>query len=183
MFSTLWQVFSFLLLFGLVLILTYVTTRLLGGRLGASAGPGRVMRVLEVLPVGRERSLLLVEVAGRFLLIGAGADAFTLLAELDDPRDLAVVAEAVARKPMPVGLPAAIEPFRQVLGRVLDRPAPFGNARPGDPLQSGEPDATAPTETGVQTATQPHGPAVQRLATSLERLRRLSGRQGGSGQP
>lgn len=175
--DTVWQVFSFLFLFGLVVGLAYATTRWLGGRLGGAGAPGRLMRVVEVLAVGRDRQLLLVEVAGRFLLIGAGARGFTLLAELDHPSEVARIAAVAAPGP-PVGLPAAVEPFRQVLARLLPRGA--GAPSAGDKSSDPPVGDRGSNPTAVDRGSQ----ARERLSASLERLRRLGNQQdGGSGQP
>ena len=75
-----------LLALGAVCILAWVVLRW-SARRGLGLGRGRV-RVLERVPLDGRRSLYLVEVAGRVLLIGAGeGGAPTTLAELD-PDDL-----------------------------------------------------------------------------------------------
>lgn len=54
--------------------------KLLGPRRGPS---GRGMRVLNKLPLDARRSLYVVEVGGRCLLVGAGDGPLTLLTEVD----------------------------------------------------------------------------------------------------
>ncbi|MFO7265455.1 MAG: flagellar biosynthetic protein FliO [Limnochordales bacterium] len=70
------------LVFALLLAAAYAVRRWAG-----SAGPGRLargrVRIVEAVPVGPQRLLLLVEVEGRRLLIGATPQSFTLLAQLD----------------------------------------------------------------------------------------------------
>ena len=82
------EVFSLLgILLVLVLVLagSYLFTRWagkgLGGRLGAFSGNGR-MRVLERLAVGRDQSLLVVQIASRYFVVGSSPSGFSLLAEL-----------------------------------------------------------------------------------------------------
>lgn len=76
-----------LFLFGLVLCLAYFTSRFFGRR-SLAVWRGRHMRVIESLPVGRDRSLLLVECAGRVFVVGAGQN-LTLLFTITDPDEAA----------------------------------------------------------------------------------------------
>lgn len=114
------QVAGLVLAFGLVIGLAWAAARLLGGR-WAGQGPGRLLRVLATLPLGRDRSLLLVEVAGQVYLLGAGAGGVRLVARIRDP----VV-------PAPLhsgGGPGSGEPFAQLFRRLLSGqpfPAPPG---------------------------------------------------------
>jgi flagellar protein FliO/FliZ len=77
-----------LLVLLLVLAASYLVTRWAGqmgqgGRfsIGAPAGGGR-LRVLERLAVGRDQSLLVVQSAKRYFLIGSSPSGFSLVAEL-----------------------------------------------------------------------------------------------------
>lgn len=63
-----------------VLILAYWCSRAVGRHWGQT-GTERRLRVLEQVPCGREMRLLLVEWAGKQLLIGAAPSGMTLLAE------------------------------------------------------------------------------------------------------
>ena len=56
---------------------------LAGGSFGP-AGRERRMRVVERLAVGRDQTLLVVELAGRYLLLGSSPSGFSLLAELTE---------------------------------------------------------------------------------------------------
>lgn len=96
--------------FALVLGLAWAATRLLGGRLTAAVG-SRLLRPLAALSLGRDRNLLLVEVAGKVYLVGAAPGSVRLLARIDDPAVLATV--------RPGGGGSAGEPFQQLLQRVL----------------------------------------------------------------
>ncbi|MCG0237983.1 MAG: flagellar biosynthetic protein FliO [Firmicutes bacterium] len=113
----------YLLLFGLVVSLAYLVPRLLGQGFGGVAR-GRRIRVVEVLPVGRDRALILVEVAGQYLLIGSGPQGLTCLATFADP-------DAIARLeaepgpgspgPGPGGRSPGTDPFRRVLERFFQK--------------------------------------------------------------
>ena len=74
-----------LLVLLLVLAGCYLFTRWagvgLGGRLGLTPSGGR-LRVLERLTTGRDQSLLVVQSAKRYFLIGSSPSGFSLVAEL-----------------------------------------------------------------------------------------------------
>jgi len=78
-------------LLGIVLALLLVLggcwlfTRWAGTGLGRGlAGRSTRMQVVERLPVGRDQALLVVRVAGRYLLLGSSPNGFSLLAELTE---------------------------------------------------------------------------------------------------
>lgn len=115
--AVLWQTLNFLIGFTLVVALAYWTARYLGGQWGFRAR-GRWLRVVEALPLGRDRAVLLVDVAGRILLVGVGPHGFQVLLHLDDPAAVAQI-RAMAPPHAPAEGPGA--PFRQVLARLLGR--------------------------------------------------------------
>ena len=78
-------------LLGIILVLLlvlggcYLFTRWAGT--GLALGPGRGsarMQVVERLPVGRDQALLVVRLAGRYLLLGSSPAGVSLLAELTE---------------------------------------------------------------------------------------------------
>src|SRR3954469_19010138 len=78
---------------GLVCLVAWAALRLLAGR-GAGAGTraGSVVRVIGRCPLEPRRTIYVVVVAGRHLLLGLGEGPITVLAELDGdqlpkPRD------------------------------------------------------------------------------------------------
>lgn len=167
------QLVGFLFLFGLVVGLAYLTSRFLGGRLGWSGASGRIMRVIEAAPLGRDRSVVLIEVAGRYYLVGASQGSVSLLAAVEDGE---AVAQIRAATPPPASLPgldrlAGIRlpgmgrwlagwsggsnpvghPFKAVLDQAFHRQAPA--AAPAPPQEHPEPD---------------------RLVDSIERLRQVA---------
>jgi flagellar biogenesis protein FliO len=83
--ATLLQLVKAVFLFVLVIGMAYVTTRFVGSRLGGVQARGRHLRVIEQVVIGRDRSLLLVEVAGKVYLVGAAADSIRLLTTIRDP--------------------------------------------------------------------------------------------------
>lgn len=79
--SFLWLIVCVVLIVGLA----YWFTRYVAGRGAFGALPGgRRMEVLDRLALGRDQSVILARVGGRYLLLGAGTAGVTLLAELTE---------------------------------------------------------------------------------------------------
>lgn len=62
----------------------YVAGRGMGGRAISLDGRNGNIRLLERVPMGREQSLVVVEVGGAYLLLGVTAAGITLLHELNE---------------------------------------------------------------------------------------------------
>lgn len=139
------------LLFGLVLGLAWLSTRMLGYRMGL-ASRGRMIRVLENVPAGRDRSIMLLEVGGRIYLVGSTSDRISLLEAIDDPAMIErVMAQAPLEQPNPLDtvIPAS---FREVLAKVR---------------LPGRPQAEAPVSPADAEGSE------ARLKQQLDRLRKL----------
>ena len=80
--STLAYLLSLLAVFAVVVVMAYFTAKFIGGRFNArmSTGGGRV---LENLPLAPNRSVCIVEMAGRVFLLGVGEN-ITVLDEITD---------------------------------------------------------------------------------------------------
>lgn len=143
------------LLFGLVLGLAWLSTRLLGYRMGL-ATRGRMVRVLENVPAGRDRSIMLLEVGGRIYLVGSTSDRISLIDAIDEPEVIErVMAQVPPEQPNPLDtvIPAS---FRDVLAKVRlpGRAQAEASANPG----------AAPADAAA---------SEERLKQQLERLRQL----------
>ena len=81
--STLAYLLSLVAVFAVVVVMAYFTAKFIGGRFNArmSTGGGRV---LENLPLGPNRSVCIVEMAGRVFLLGVAEGSITLLSEITD---------------------------------------------------------------------------------------------------
>ena len=82
--STLAYLFSMLVVFAFVLILAYFAARFIGGRFNAARMSASGGRVLENLPLGPNRSVCTVEIAGRVFLLGVTDHSINLLSEITD---------------------------------------------------------------------------------------------------
>lgn len=74
----------FLLASLLVIALTYAAVRLVG-KWQVTATRGRRLRVLEGVPLGRDRSLLLVAVGKELLVVGSSPQGVQLVYQITDP--------------------------------------------------------------------------------------------------
>nr|WP_092068305.1 flagellar biosynthetic protein FliO [Dendrosporobacter quercicolus]NSL47049.1 flagellar biosynthetic protein FliO [Dendrosporobacter quercicolus DSM 1736]SDL74038.1 flagellar protein FliO/FliZ [Dendrosporobacter quercicolus] len=85
--STLAYVLSLIATFAAVLGFAYFTSRLLGQKLGnLSTGPSS--KILTTLPLGNNRGVYVVEVAGKFLVLGVTDHGITLLQEIVDEAEI-----------------------------------------------------------------------------------------------
>lgn len=87
------QLIEIIFLFGLVLVLAYLSTRFLGRRL-TNFGSSRQMRLLDQLPLGSNRSVFLLEVKGRVFLVGSAEGGISLLSIFDDPETARAIIES-----------------------------------------------------------------------------------------
>jgi flagellar biogenesis protein FliO len=78
------QVFYFLVVFGIVIGLTYLVTRALAKR-SKVARQSTYFRVIDELPLGMGRSVVLLDCVDRILIIGAGERALSTLGQIDEP--------------------------------------------------------------------------------------------------
>lgn len=67
----------------IVLLLAWLALKFLAGRMGSIGFSGRNIKIHETMPLGYRRSLHVVEVGGKVLLIGSTEGGIALLAELD----------------------------------------------------------------------------------------------------
>ena len=90
--STLAYLLSLVAVFAFVVILAYFAARFIGGRFNAarSSGGGRV---LENLPLGPNRSVCVVKIAGRVFLLGVTENNITLLSEITDDEEIETLQE------------------------------------------------------------------------------------------
>jgi flagellar biosynthetic protein FliO len=90
------SILMILALFIGVLFLAYYTTRLVGKRFTLGGPSGGQIKVLDRLPVGQDKALLIVQVAGKTLLIGVAPHGMATLCELDPDRleEIPLAAEA-----------------------------------------------------------------------------------------
>ena len=82
--STLAYLFSLFAVFAVVLVMAYFAARFIGGRFNAARMAAGGGRILEHLPLGPNRSVCTVEIAGRVFLLGVTDHNISLLGEITD---------------------------------------------------------------------------------------------------
>ena len=82
--STLAYLFSLCAVFAVVLVMAYFAARFVGGRFNAARMSASGGRILENLPLGPNRSVCTVEMAGRVFLLGVTEHNINLLGEITD---------------------------------------------------------------------------------------------------
>jgi len=92
----LWMLLQTLLVLVFVCALAFVVIRLLPRQAGLGAA-GSMLRIVDRLPLDQRRSLYVVKVAGRWLLVGSSEGGVQLISELD-PEIAEQEAERVARE-------------------------------------------------------------------------------------
>lgn len=127
---TAWDVLSVLgtlVGFVLLLVLAWWAVRLLGKGYGYGAGgsASRSLQVLDRMPLGGEKQLLVVKAAGRVLLLGVTAHHVEVLCELDE-----------SQLPPPAETPGS-SPFLAAFRQALDQKKGRGNRDEDGPAQGG----------------------------------------------
>lgn len=82
--STISYLFTLVLTFALVIGLAYFTSRFLGQKMGRFTSAGD-HRIVVNLPLGPNRAVQIVEIAGKYLVLGVTDHNITLLQEINDP--------------------------------------------------------------------------------------------------
>ena len=124
--STLAYIISLLIVFAFVVVMAYFASRFLSGRfcntVSASGG-----RILDHLPLGPNRSVCVVELAGRFLMLGVCEGGISLLGEITDPREI----EQLQRKAVlnPIGDTAFSDQLNSIQQLVKRVPSFIKDAR------------------------------------------------------
>ncbi|MGI6597720.1 MAG: FliO/MopB family protein [bacterium] len=75
-----------------VLFLLFLLGRILSGRLGLPAGSARYLSVLDSLPLGSGKGLIIIQVGKKHYLLGIGGERIDMLTELEET-DLVASAE------------------------------------------------------------------------------------------
>lgn len=101
-----------LVLIVLILVLTYFASRWYARRMGVSGG-GRLVKILDRTSLGQSSSLIVVQVAEKYFLIGVSEKNMQMLCELED------FAQYIDGHP-PADSPAAS--FKDLLNGLMNRP-------------------------------------------------------------
>lgn len=81
LFSVFLKVLYFLIIFGIIILLAYYTTKVVGKRVSVNAG--RYMRIIDTLYMGGDRNLIIVKVKDEYLLMSGSNRGMEFIKELD----------------------------------------------------------------------------------------------------
>src|SRR5918999_4377936 len=93
--SVIWMFIQTILALGFVCLLAYVALRVVLPRLNLATGGKSMVNVVDRTPLDQRRSLFVIEVTGRWLLIAVSEGGVQLISELD--ADKAAEASAILR--------------------------------------------------------------------------------------
>jgi flagellar protein FliO/FliZ len=93
--SLLWTFLQTIVALGFVCLLAYVLLRYVLPRVNVASNSKSIVRVVDRVPIDQKRSLYVVEVTGRWLLLGSSETGMNLISELDAEK---AQAEVAARK-------------------------------------------------------------------------------------
>lgn len=96
-YSILGEAVRVLVILLLLIPVAYLVTRAYGVRM-RKTGLGRAMQVLEVAHLGAGRSLFLVQVGRRLLVIGMTAHSVSLVAEISEPDEVAALIQRTGKR-------------------------------------------------------------------------------------
>lgn len=94
--SFLQMALALLVVVGLILVVYYAATRLVKA-VPSFGQAGRLIRVLEVRPLGPRRALVLVEVGGEYLLLASTDNQLALVKKINMLEEIEVLEEKAAR--------------------------------------------------------------------------------------
>ncbi len=106
------QVFYFLVVFAVVIGLTYLVTRALASRTRFSRQSAH-LRVIDELPLGSGRSVLLLDCVDRVLIVGVAERSLSAMGQIDEP----TLVEQLRSTPEPDA--PGLTDFRDLLQRAL----------------------------------------------------------------
>ena len=100
--STLAYLVSLVAVFAFVVVMAYFASKFLSGKFGRSIS-GTGGKMLEHLPLGPNKSVCIVEIGGRILLLGVTDQQITMLGEITDQQEIERLRRQVLVQPVESG--------------------------------------------------------------------------------
>ena len=131
--GTIAYVFSLILLFIGVIFLAYLTSRFLAVKMGGM-GHGAGSAIHPTLALGPNRNIHLVEMAGRFFVVGATEHSIQMLFEIDSPEQIAKIRETTqtVSPSFETALGGQISALKQIRDRFPGMFSPLGGTQKND---------------------------------------------------
>ena len=118
--SFLWMLLQTIFALALVCGLAYVIFRVILPRLGTSYGSNNMVRVVDRIGLEARKSLYVVEVAGKWMLVASSESGVQLIAELDAESARLAEEEILKNRQLPVNA-AFGKSFADKLNEVISR--------------------------------------------------------------
>lgn len=87
-----WSMFATVVIVAFIIYLSYLASKYLGRGIAKSSS-SRYMRLLDQIALGQERYIAIVQVSGKYLLVGITAGQVNILSELNDEELFPLVPE------------------------------------------------------------------------------------------
>ena len=87
-----WRVIATFIAVALIIYLSYVASKYIGGSLKRSSS-SRYMRLLDQVTLGQDRHIAIVQVGAKYMLVGVTAGQVSFLSELRDEELISLSAE------------------------------------------------------------------------------------------
>jgi flagellar protein FliO/FliZ len=104
---------SLAVVIGIIYLLYYISNRWFKGIGGGKADPGHI-RVVETRYLAPKKSLMIIEVAGEYLLLDNGSEGMRLIKKLENGNEFAAYNNAVPHQPIP-------EVFRKKIDSMMEK--------------------------------------------------------------
>jgi len=121
----LWMLVQTIFALGLVIGLAYLIFRVILPRLAVSYGSNNMVRVVDRIGLEARKSLYVIEVAGKFMLVASSESGVQLIAELDADSARAAEEEIAKNRQLPANA-AFGKSFADRLNDVISRNKPGG---------------------------------------------------------
>lgn len=107
-----WRVIATFIIVAFIIYLSYLASKYLGKGMGRS-GASRYMRMIDQLALGQDRHIAVIQVGGKYLLVGVTAGQISILSEVEDEELFPLAPEEEGEGAEPLD-------FRKMLGKLND---------------------------------------------------------------
>lgn len=77
------SILSAIIIFIIILYLAYITTKLLGKRYGRTGTAGKNLKIIESMPAGPDKYIMIVKAADKYILVGTGKEHIDYICDID----------------------------------------------------------------------------------------------------
>lgn len=107
-----WRIFATFVIVACIIYLSYLASKYLGRGMSKSTN-SRYMRLIDQITLGQDRHIAVIQVGGKYLLVGVTAGQVNILSEVKDEELFPLAPEDESGGPQPMD-------FRKMLGKLND---------------------------------------------------------------